>query len=196
MQRPAENMILSSEEGESLIAQVHRSNLPVAVASRLEQIIRLCLWLVFALQESKITVTRLRRVLFGKAFEASTPTPADSSTASPGADDATSASVILQADAADADATAGEAPPQASQRPPQVKPRGGHRAGTGRLGADAYVGAERVECRHEDLAGRTCRGGKVSWLGTLHSSARALRPSCRQHLKYPEHAPVAKFLEN
>jgi len=25
--------------------------------------------------------------------------------------------------------------------------------GTGRLGADAYVGAERTACRHEELAG-------------------------------------------
>lgn len=141
MQQPAEHMTLSSEEGERLIAQVQQSNLPAAVAGRLEQIIRLCLWLVFALQETKITVSRLRRVLFGKAVEAPTPTPVDPFTSSPGADDETSAGVILHADAADADATAGAAPPQALQRPPQVQPRGGHRLGTGRLGADAYVGA-------------------------------------------------------
>lgn len=34
---------------------------------------------------------------------------------------------------------------------------GGHRAGYGRLGADAYTGAERVECRHEELSvGQLC----------------------------------------
>jgi hypothetical protein len=34
---------------------------------------------------------------------------------------------------------------------------GGHRAGYGRLGADAYPGAERVECRHEELSvGQRC----------------------------------------
>ena len=34
---------------------------------------------------------------------------------------------------------------------------GGHRPGYGRLGADAYEGAERVECRHEELAvGQRC----------------------------------------
>ncbi len=38
-----------------------------------------------------------------------------------------------------------------------AKAKGGHRAGTGRLGADAYVGAGRVECRHEELAvGQRC----------------------------------------
>ena len=34
---------------------------------------------------------------------------------------------------------------------------GGHRPGYGRLGADAYTGAERVECRHEELSvGQIC----------------------------------------
>ena len=37
------------------------------------------------------------------------------------------------------------------------KPKGGHPLGTGRLGADAYVGAERTACRHEELAvGQRC----------------------------------------
>jgi len=36
-------------------------------------------------------------------------------------------------------------------------PTGGHRAGTGRLGADVYGGAERAQCRHEELAvGQRC----------------------------------------
>jgi transposase len=35
--------------------------------------------------------------------------------------------------------------------------RGGHRPGYGRLGAEAYVGAARAECRHEELAvGQLC----------------------------------------
>ena len=73
MKQSAENVTLSREEVESLMAQVHHSNLPAAVARRLEEIARTCLWLVFALQETKITVRRLRRVLFGKAFAAATP---------------------------------------------------------------------------------------------------------------------------
>src|SRR5262252_10973368 len=51
------------------------------------------------------------------------------------------------------------------------KPHGGHRPGTGRLGAEAYTGAERVECRHEELAvGQRC---PVCGRGTLY----ALPPS-------------------
>ena len=50
----------------------------------------------------------------------------------------------------------GEASPQ---------PQGGPRPGTGRLGAEAYGGAERTECRHEELAvGQRC---PVCGQGTL-----------------------------
>jgi hypothetical protein len=46
-------------------------------------------------------------------------------------------------------------------------PKGGHRAGTGRLGADAYEGAEHVACRHEVLAaGQRC---PVCGQGTLYA---------------------------
>ncbi len=42
----------------------------------------------------------------------------------------------------------------AEEKPPRA---GGHRPGAGRLGAEAYAGAERVECRHEELAvGQRC----------------------------------------
>src|SRR5215831_9947938 len=50
---------------------------------------------------------------------------------------------------------------------PRTPLRGGHRPGTGRLGAEAYVGAARVECRHENLAvGQRC---PVCGQGTLYA---------------------------
>jgi hypothetical protein len=83
---------------------------------------------------------------------ASAPSSADS--------DATHACAVLEADGADADATAAEAPPDASPRPERVTPKGGHRLGTGRLGADAYASATCVECRHDELAvGQRCPVG-------------------------------------
>jgi hypothetical protein len=166
VKQPAENVTLSSEEGERLVAAVHQSNLPAAVAERLEQIIRTCLWLVFALQETKITVSRLRRVLFGKAFETSAPAPQDALAPSAAGGDATHAGAVVNAGAEDTAAMPGEAPPRASQQPPQDTPTGGHRPGTGRQGAAAYVGAERVECRHEELVpGQRC---PVCGQGTLY----------------------------
>jgi hypothetical protein len=68
------------------------------VAARLEEIIRTCLWLVFALQESKITLKRLRSLLFGKSLKPS-PTPEDASEASLPGGDETSAGGVLDMDA-------------------------------------------------------------------------------------------------
>ena len=166
MKQSAENVTLRREEVESLMAQVHQSNLPAAVARRLEEIARTCLWLVFALQETKITVRRLRRVLFGKAFAAATPAAQDASAPMSAGGDETHAGAVVDAGAAETAPTPGEVPPRASPRPAPDKPKGGHRPGTGRHGADAYVGAERVECRHEELApGQRC---PVCGQGTLY----------------------------
>jgi transposase len=137
------------------MAYVRQSNLPEAVAARLEEIVRTCLWLVFALQESTITLQRLRRLLFGKALKPS-PASADATAPTAGGSAEPRADSVVDADAGAGGATADDASPS-SQSTPQAKPKGGHRAGTGRLGADAYVGAERVECRHDELAaGQRC----------------------------------------
>ena len=166
MKKPAENVTLSSEESERLITQLHQSNLPAAVAGRLEEIVRTCLWLVFALQETQITVKRLRRLLFGKNLKPS-PAPEDASAPRPSGGDESPADADVQADAGDANATAGAVPPEPSPLPERAQPRGGHRKGTGRIGADAYVGAERIECRHEELAsGQRC---PVCGQGTLYN---------------------------
>jgi len=165
VKKPTEHVTLSSEEGERLIAQVHRSNLPAAVAGRLEQIIRTCFWLVFALQETKITVRRLRSLLFGKSLKPSPGSEASSESRPEGGDEP-SANAVVPADADDGARTSGEPPPPSSPSPEGAKAKGGHRCGTGRLGADAYVGAERVECRHEELAvGQRC---PVCGQGTLY----------------------------
>jgi hypothetical protein len=58
---------------------------------------------------------------------------------------------VLEAEAEVA-ATAEQAPPGAAQKPEQDKPTGGHRPGTGRLGAGADAGATRAQCGHEELA--------------------------------------------
>ena len=156
MKKPAEAVMLSSEEGEALIARVHQNTVSPADASLVERIIRTHFWLVLALQETRITVKRLRSLLFGKSLKPS-PAPEDSSASSPAGGDETNACAVLAADAGDADATAGEVPLDALQTPERVKPKGGHRPGTGRLSADAYVGAERIECRHAELAvGQRC----------------------------------------
>ncbi len=166
MKKPAEPVTLSSEEGEALITRMHQNQLSQADMSLVERIIRTYFWLVFALQETRITVKRLRGLLFGQYLKPS-PAPEDSSTPSVGGGDEMTAGAVLEADIGDGDVPAGEAPPATLQTSEVVKPKGGHRAGTGRLGADAYVGAERIECRHEELAaGQRC---PVCGQGTLYN---------------------------
>jgi transposase len=150
MSRP-EPINLSTEEGEAIMARLsvyapNRSDCEILI-----QVMRLYFWLMFALQETKITVKRLRRLLFGKHLKTSPVSSEDASSASSAGGDET------HAGSDDTAATAGEAPTVASQTSELGKPKGGHRSGTGRLGADAYVGAERIACRHEDLAvGQRC----------------------------------------
>jgi transposase len=97
-----------------------------------------------ALVEAQITLPQLLHLLRGQRRKPCPPggPQASSSGENDGERQASCDSALAQERAAEA-AT--------------CKPRGGHRPGTGRLGADTYEGAKRVECRHEELAaGQVC----------------------------------------
>jgi transposase len=170
VKKPAGTITLSSEEGEVLIAHVHQSNMPAAVAGRVEQIIRMYFWVVFALQEAKLSVKRLRHLLFGSSAQ-----PKNRSASEV---EATSSEAPGQAAGAEVAAPGAEVVPcletrgreagaGAAESEAKPKPQGGHRPGTGRFGAAAYTGATRVECRHEELAvGQRC---PVCGHGTLYA---------------------------
>ena len=156
MKKLVDPLTLSAEEGEALIARVHLSNLPRADAETLEWVIRMYFHVVFALQEGNLSTTRLRSLLFGTPPTPS-PLPAESLAASQGDGAEARVSVVLDADGQTEATVATAAPPGASPRPEGAKAKGGHRPGTGRLGAAAYAGATRVECRHEALSvGQRC----------------------------------------
>jgi transposase len=165
VKKPVDNLTWSAEDGEALMARVHLSSLPRADAEKVEWVIRMYFYVVFALQEAKLSGKRLRTLLFGTSPTPS-PAPEASSACSQGDGDGTNASAVLEADADGAGATGHQAPPGAAPRPEGGTPKGGHRPGTGRLGADASAGATRVECRHEELAvGQRC---PVCGQGTLY----------------------------
>ena len=162
LHKPADNVTLSAEEVETLIARVHQSNVARVDAGMVEQIIRMYGWVAFALQEAKLRVKRLRALLFGSSR---TPkTPPESEASSPSSDGLGEAEGGGEEALDSEDAPGGEAAGCAggsgtSQTESPPKPKGGHRPGMGRLGAAAYVGAERTECRHEELAvGQRCPG--------------------------------------
>ncbi len=160
MKKPANHVTLSAEEGEALIARVHQSNLGADDAGVVEWVIRRSCWVACALQEATRSVQRLRDVFFGPGRTAKTPPePAAAATSSAlldegegGGESAPVAEDATGVEAVGCDEGAGAAQSEAS---PQAQ--GGHRPGTGRLGAEASVGAERTACRHEELAvGQRC----------------------------------------
>ena len=64
MQQPDE-VRLNREEGEALIERLERDALTSEDRRVLVQLIRLYFWLLFALQEARFSLKRLRRLLFG-----------------------------------------------------------------------------------------------------------------------------------
>jgi transposase len=160
VKKPAGNITLSAKDGEALIARVHQSNLSGDDAGVVEWVIRMYFWVAFTLQEAKLSVKRLRNLVFGKGPKpeegpASEAEVTSSETPGQGSGGEEAEPVVDTAPALEAagyESGAGD-----WQGEVEPKPKGGHRPGTGRLGADAYVGAERVECRHEELAvGQRC----------------------------------------
>jgi transposase len=151
MKQP-ERFTLSTADGEAILARLSVYAPTRCDCEILMRVMRWYFWLMFALQETKITLSRLRRLLFGKALKPSSPSEDDA-----GGSEEPPADAVVHTDAREGGVPAGEAPPQESHNPKPGKPTGGHPAGTGRLSADAYVGAQRVACHHEELAvGQRC----------------------------------------
>src|SRR5512134_4009460 len=143
MKTPPEDVKLSREEGEALIERIQASSLAGDDQRLLVKLIRLYFWFTLALSETKISLKRLKRALFGggKPPPSSPPTGGGSSGSAP-ADPVGSGGVPRSA------ATPGE-----TSGPNRPRRRPGH----GRQGAAVYTGAERVVCRHETLvAGQPC----------------------------------------
>jgi rubredoxin len=135
MKRPAE-VQLGPEDGEALRQRLEGDALTADDRRVLGQILQWYFWLVFTLQEAKFSLTRLRAMLFGDKPKKRQGGPPDGSSAARGS-------------------AGGKAPKaEADGHQPST---GGYHPGHGRQGAEAYVGAERLECRHEELAvGERC----------------------------------------
>lgn len=188
MKKPPPSLTLSAEAGEALIARVHKSGLSAEDSGVVEQVIRLYFWVIFALQEAQLSLKRLRTLLFGKGPKAPKPrAPEASSPSSAPVGEGERAGELRSVDekASGVEETESEVEPGESGPEATSKPTGGHRLGTGRLGADAYEGAKRVECRHEELAvGQRC---PVCGQGTLY----ALPPG--SEIRIDGHALLSAF---
>ena len=148
MKTPPDEVKLSREEGEALIERLRTNALTSEDRGLLVKLIQLYFWFTFALRETKISLGRLKRALFGEGRRPPPPTVGGEAMA--GADAGSTAAGSATP------ATGSTAPIEDSADAPAAAPPA-RRRGHGRRGADAYPGAERVVCRHETLAaGQRC----------------------------------------
>ena len=180
MNRP-EDLDLSREDGDALIERLETEIWTAEDRQVLIQVVRLYFCLLFALKETQLSLNRFRIMLFGEKAKLRKPSSEASLDAEPqGGGDGVSASGsscdATQAPGEDhgtASEPVGETPPKEESpceaNPDDAKPRRGH----GRLSAEAYTGAERVECRHQELApGDRCPVCGIGWLSRCHPVAR------------------------
>ena len=66
MKAPPDEVKLSREEGEALIARLRANALTSEDRGLLVKLIQLYFWFTFALRETKISLGRLKRALFGE----------------------------------------------------------------------------------------------------------------------------------
>jgi transposase len=142
MKQP-EDVQLSREEGEALIERIERNALSVEDRQLLVKLLTFYFWLLFAVREAKLSLKRLKALVFGE--KPKKPKPPTSGGATGGGSSAGQESAAIASQGVSAPATA----PAPEKKPPPP--------GHGRHGAEVYRAAQRVECRHEDLAvGERC----------------------------------------
>jgi hypothetical protein len=134
MKQP-EEVRLSREEGEALLARLDANALTAEDRRVLGKVLAFHFWLVFALREAKLSLKRLKVLVFGEKPKKRPPPESGGQAGGGGI------------------APLGRREPE-GREPVEDHPR---RPGHGRQGADVYQAVQRVECRHEELAvGQRC----------------------------------------
>jgi transposase len=142
MKRP-EDVSLRREEGEALLARREANTLTAEDRRVLGKVLTFYFWLLFALREAKLSLKRLKTLVFGEKPKKREP---PSSGGTPGGGGTGGTGVKPEA-APGAQKAAVLEPPDGKKRP----------AGHGRQGAEVYQAVTRVECRHDELAvGERC----------------------------------------
>src|SRR5215813_7930892 len=142
MKQP-EDVQLSREEGEALIERIERNALSAEDRQLLVKVLTFYFWLLFALREAKLSLKRLKALVFGEKPKKPKP-PSSGGAAGGGNQDEREPPTNASQDGSSAVASP---TPEKKALPP----------GHGRHGADVYRAVQVVECRPEDLAvGERC----------------------------------------
>jgi rubredoxin len=144
MEQPDE-VNLSRQDGEALNTRLQGDALTAQDRRVLAQVLRWYFWLLFALQEARFSLKRLRAMVFGDRPKKRPQKPSSGGGAVRGGGAGGPGPAPAKAPRSQADHTS--TPPSPGER----------RSGHGRWGAQAYRGAAHVVCHHETLAvGERC----------------------------------------
>jgi transposase len=142
MKQP-EDVQLSREDGEALLARLEANALTADDRQVLGKVLTDYFWLLFALREAKLSLKRIKALVFGEKPKPPKPPSSDGTPSGGSAGENEAPTTPAQGVQA-----AGPAVPPAKKPPPP---------GHGRQGAEVYRAAQTVECRHEELAvGERC----------------------------------------
>jgi transposase len=142
MKRPAD-VTLSREEGEALLARLEANTLSAEDRQVLGKVLTFHFWLLFALREAKLSLKRLKALVFGEKPKKREP---PSSGGTPGGGGRGGSGEGTRA-----------APEGRSSTEPELAEGSARRPGHGRQGAEVYRATQTVECRHDELAvGERC----------------------------------------
>jgi transposase len=142
MKQP-EDVQLSREEGEALIERIERNALSAEDRQLLVKLLTFYFWLLFALREAKLSLKRLKALVFGEKPKKPKPPSSGGATGNGSPGEEAGPPSALQ----EVSSSAASSPPEPKLPPP----------GHGRHGADVYRAAQTVACRHEALAvGERC----------------------------------------
>jgi hypothetical protein len=151
---------IEASEVERLIALAEQGQLDAADQRRVAPLLRTLVWLQHTLLETRISLAKLKRLLFGKPTEKASRKPSDEPPPDPPPDPPNDPPGTHPGD--DAEAHNGDAPPSDSDvettmethtadagaaGKPDKPPPPGH----GRLGVADYPGAEVQFCAHDEL---------------------------------------------
>jgi len=180
IKRPKDPIKITHEQAEALISKVKKNELDKNDQKTLCQIIHMFMWLQFALRETKISLTKIKKLVFGQKSETRKKPQVDASGSS-NDDKPSSNGQTLDDDKP----PAGEKPPvpptdpiePSNVSPDKPKPRG-----HGRLGVADYTNAERIYCSHPDhQRGDTCPECSRGSLFCMKDAATEIR-LCSQGL--------------
>jgi hypothetical protein len=142
MKQP-EDVHLSREEGEALVARLEANTLTAEDRRVLGKVLTFYFWLLFALREAKLSLKRVKALVFGEKPKKREP-PTSGGTPSGGSPGGTGEKTGA--------AQGGQAAAVSESTEEKLRS-----AGHGRHGAEVYRAAQTVACRHEELAaGERC----------------------------------------